>query len=322
MPPLGSLILGFDGPSLPDEIARLLADGMGGVALFARNLVDRQQVRDLCSQVRSAARGWPTPIISIDQEGGRVQRLRRLSPLHPAAGQLAAEGLDACREAGRSIGLDLADLGINLDFAPVLDVDTNPANPIIGDRAFGRDPSMAAASAVAFLKGLQSTGVAGCGKHFPGHGDASADSHLELPVIHVDADTMGVREELPFVAAIRAGIPAIMTAHCLYPAIDSVLPATLSFAIVQGRLRERLGFSGCVITDDLGMKAIADGFQPSDVLDLGLLAGVDMFLHCGGKGEWMGLVEALLRGQRDKTLPQGRIDEALARAARLRTSLS
>jgi beta-N-acetylhexosaminidase len=316
------IVLGFDGPTLPGEVAALLARGLGGVALFARNLVDADQVRDLCRQVRQAAPGLPPPIVSVDQEGGRVQRLRRLCPLQPTAADLGAAGPEACRAAGRAIGWDLLDLGFNLDFAPVLDVDTNPGNPIIGDRAFGKTPESAAAGALAFLAGLESTGVAGCGKHFPGHGDASADSHLELPVIPVPAAVLDVREAWTFAAAVQAGIRMIMTAHCLYPDLDPDAPATLSPAIVEGRLRRRLGFDGCVITDDLGMKAIADRFQPAQILDRGLRAGVDIFLQCGARGEGLVLADALERGVRDGTLPRDRLDAAVARVTRFRASLA
>ncbi len=319
--PLGLLVLGFDGPTLSDEIARLLSRGLAGVALFARNLHDAEQVRDLCRQVREAAAGHPAPVISIDQEGGRVQRLRRLCPLHPPAAELGALGPAACREAGRAIGQDLRSLGFNLDFAPVLDIDTNPANPIIGDRAFGRDPASAAEGALAFLQGLESTGVAGCGKHFPGHGDAAADSHLELPVIEAPAEVLGTREALPFADAVAAGIRLVMTAHCLYPSLDPDVPATLSKAIVDGRLRRGLGYDGCVITDDLGMKAIADRFAPGEVLRRGLDAGIDLFLHCGATGEGPELADAMLQGVRDGRLPRGRIDAALDRVRRLRSTL-
>jgi len=315
------LVLGFDGPTLPTEEAGLLARGLGGVALFARNLVDAEQVRDLCRQVRAAARGLPPPIISVDQEGGRVQRLRRLCPLRPTAAELGAAGGPTCREAGLAIGRDLRDLGFNLDFAPVLDVDTNPANPIIGDRAFGRDPVSAAAGALAFLEGLESVGVAGCGKHFPGHGDASADSHLELPVIPAEAGVLDTREARTFEAAIRAGIRMIMTAHCLYPNLDPDVPATLSPGIIDGRLRRQLGFEGCVITDDLGMKAISDRFEPAQILERGLRAGVDLFLQCGAKGEGRVLAEALERGVRDGSLPRDRLEAAVDRVSRFRCSL-
>jgi beta-N-acetylhexosaminidase len=321
-PWLSTLVIGFDGPVLPPAVAALLARGLGGVALFARNLVDAGQVRDLNRAIRSAARGLPPPIVSVDQEGGRVQRLRRLCPLRPAAAELGALGPDACREAGREVGRDLADLGFNLDFAPVLDVDTNPSNPIIGDRAFGRDPSTAAAGANAFREGLESAGIAGCGKHFPGHGDAALDSHLDLPVIDLPADRLWSLEAAPFAAAVDAGIRVIMTAHCLYPALDPEVPATLSPVIVDGWLRGRLGFDGCIVTDDLGMKAIADRFTPPEVLRRGLAAGVDLFLHCGAKGEGLELAGAMERGLADGSLPADRVAAAAGRVLRLRAALS
>jgi beta-N-acetylhexosaminidase len=204
----------------------------------------------------------------------------------------------------------------------VLDVDSNGANPIIGDRAFGGEPAAAAACALAFAAGLGDEGVCACGKHFPGHGDASADSHVELPVIPADLATLLRRELVPFAAAAAAGIPMIMTAHCLYPALDPDVPATLSPAVVRGLLRERLGYDGVVVTDDLGMKAIADRFAPADVLRRGLDAGVDLFLHCGAAGEGLALAAELSRGLAAATLPADRALAAAARVRRLREGLA
>jgi beta-N-acetylhexosaminidase len=288
----GLFVTGFDGYDLPDDTASLLARGLAGVTLFKRNIKDSAQVATLCRDIRSAAA--PTglvPIIAVDQEGGRVQRLRDIITLVPPMRQVAAGGMDGVRQAGISTGHDLASLGFNLDFAPVLDVDSNPGNPIIGDRSFSSDPEVVSRCAVAFYEGLLSAGVAGCGKHFPGHGDASADSHLELPEINVNRKTIESRELLPFAAAVASGFGMIMTAHCLYPSVDPLLPATLSPQFIRPYLRDRLGFEGVVITDDLGMKAISDRFSPAQVITLGLEAGVDIFLHCGISGESQGLMQ-------------------------------
>lgn len=286
------VVLGFDGPRLPAEVASLLAKGLAGVALFRRNLEDADQVRALCGDIRVAA-GGAMPIVSVDQEGGRVQRLRGLLPDVPPMAEVGAAGPEAARAWGRRIGLGLADLGFNVDFAPVLDVDTNPANPIIGDRAFSGDPERVAVCGVAFLEGLESAGVLGCGKHYPGHGDASVDSHLDLPVLDVPSDLLISRERVPFAAAIRAGLAMMMTAHCLYPAVDPDRVATLSPVFLGDRLRRDLGFAGCIVTDDLGMQGIARHHTPERIAALGLAAGVDLFLHCGASGEGAAMVEAL-----------------------------
>ena len=286
------VLLGFDGPRLPAEVATLLARGLAGVALFRRNLEDADQVRALCGDIRAAASG-AVPIVSVDQEGGRVQRLRGLLPDVPPMAEVGAAGPDAARAWGRRVGLGLAELGFNVDFAPVLDVDTNPANPIIGDRAFSDDPACVAACGVAFLQGLESAGVLGCGKHYPGHGDASVDSHLDLPVLEVSRDLLASRERVPFAAAIRAGLAMMMTAHCLYPEVDPDRVATLSPIFLRDGLRRDLGFSGCIVTDDLGMQGISRHHTPERIAALGLAAGVDLFLHCGAAGEGEAMVESL-----------------------------
>lgn len=283
------VVLGFDGPRLPASVGALLDQGLAGVALFRRNLIDPDQVRRLCGEIRTAA-GALRPIIAVDQEGGRVQRLRGLVPEVPPMADVGAAGPDAAREWGRRIGTELAGLGFNLDFAPVLDVHTNPDNPIIGDRAFSTDPEHVAVCAVAFLRGLESTGVLGCGKHFPGHGDASVDSHLDLPVLDLAPEQLASRELVPFAAAVRAGLGMVMTAHCLVPAIDPDRVATLSPTFLHDWLRGHLGFSGCIVTDDLGMAGVARGNAPDRIALLGLQAGIDLFLHCGANREGEALV--------------------------------
>jgi beta-N-acetylhexosaminidase len=311
-------MIGFDGPLLPAEVASLLSRGLAGVALFGRNIVDRAQVADLCRAVRDAARGLPPPLVAVDEEGGRVQRLKRICPVVPPMREVGAAGPGAAAAEGAAIGRELAALGFNLDFAPVLDVDTNAANPVIGDRAFSGDADAVAACAVAFARALESEGVRACGKHFPGHGDAAADSHLDLPVIAAGADTLAVRELRPFEAAVRAGIGIVMTAHCVYPAIDAALPATLSRAHVTGLLRGRLGFGGVVVTDDLGMKAIEGRWGPDEVLGLGLDAGVDLFLHCGPRGEGIALGERLRRLVADGAVARERVVASAGRVMALR----
>lgn len=310
-------VIGFDGPELPADVAEKLRRGLAGVALFKRNILDRNQLAELCRSIRLAAQpSGLTPIIAVDQEGGRVQRLRDVGPRFPSMREV-----DDPLGAGEAIGRELALLGFNLDFAPVLDVDSNPRNPIIGDRSFSADPDVAAARATAFYKGLGSAGIAGCGKHFPGHGDASADSHLELPVIDVGPDVLAMRELKPFAAAVEAGFGMFMTAHCLFPSIDPDLPATLSPSFIRPLLRDRLHFDGVVITDDLGMKAISDRFPPRRIIELGVAAGVDLFLHCGTDGESEALMSSMEALVESGAIPVQGLEASIARVRRFRAGL-
>lgn len=292
------------------------------MVLFARNLGDVEQVMRLCEAVRSAATGWPSPIIGVDQEGGRVQRLRGLVPDVPPMGVIGRAGEVAAREAGESIGRTLVDLGFNTDFAPVLDVDSNPCNPIIGDRAFSDDPGVVATCAIAFMHGLEHAGVLSCGKHFPGHGDTSADSHVDLPVVEIDVGTLKGRELVPFEAAVGSGMRMVMTAHCLYPAVDSRRPGTLSASVVNGLLRTELGFDGVVVTDDLGMKAVSERYTDDEILRYGFEAGVDLFMQCGAAGEGERLIEALIGSLDSGLLEENRVTRAADRVLKLRKQLS
>lgn len=319
---LSLFIIGFDGYSLPDEVAQLLGRGLGGVALFRRNIAERDQVISLCASIRRAAENLPPPLIAVDEEGGRVQRLKNICPPIPPMHDIGQKGVTAAFETGKAIGRELASLGFNVNFAPVLDVNTNPSNPIIGDRAFSDQADTVATCGVAFIKGLQSEGIIACGKHFPGHGDASMDSHLDLPVITADEETLLRRELIPFGTAILEGLKMVMTAHCVYPAVDERLPATLSRLVIEGWLRNKLGFSGVVITDDLGMKAIADRFSFEEVIELGLYAGIDIFLHCGSQGEGIALIETLQKLISNGNISKARVEEAASRVMKLRQSLS
>lgn len=311
-------VTGFDGYVLPPEVAGMLARGLAGVTLFSRNIRDRAQVRDLCGSIRAAARPCGlVPVIAVDQEGGRVQRLKSISDRLPAMREVADPWA-----AGEVTGRELADLGFNLDFAPVLDVDTNPDNPIIGDRSFSSEPNEAASRAIQFFHGLARHGIAGCGKHFPGHGDASADSHLELPVIDVERETFFRRELHPFASAVGAGFKMLMTAHCLYPAFDKQYPATLSPSFIRPLLRGALGFDGVVISDDLGMKAISDRFSNEDIIVQGVAAGLDLFLSCGTDGQSSRLIEAMCRLVRSGRLDQEAISGSVERVAAFRRCLS
>jgi beta-N-acetylhexosaminidase len=318
------LWVGFDGKSLPASLSRWLAGGgVGGVVLYSRNIERPAQVRSLCREIRSAAgRGKPLPLIAVDQEGGRVARFKdppfTWFPPARACSFFCCRNEDVAEAVGAATAAELRAVGIDVNFAPVLDVDSNPANPVIGDRSFSEDPQTAAALGIAFAKGSLSRGILPVGKHFPGHGDTSADSHQELPVVRAGRLTLLRRELLPFRRAALAGIPALMTAHVMYPALDRVLPATLSRKILHDLLRKRLRFRGAVISDALEMKAIAGRFGMGEAAVLAVTAGCDVVLVCRGENEQAETIERLSREATDRPAFRRAVAAAAVRSGRLR----
>jgi beta-N-acetylhexosaminidase len=318
------LWVGFDGKTLPAALSRWLEAGeVGGVVLFSRNIERPAQVRALCREIRSAAgRRNPLPLIAVDQEGGRVARL--IDPPFTRFPPARACSLFCCRNesvaeaVGAATAAELRAVGIDVNFAPVLDVDSNPRNPVIGDRAFSEEPHTAAALGIAFAKGSLSRGILPVGKHFPGHGDTSADSHEELPVVRAGRQTLLRRELLPFRRAARAGIPALMTAHVMYPALDRALPATLSRKILHDLLRERLRFRGAVISDALEMKAIADRYGIGEAAVLAVTAGCDVVLVCRGESVQAEAIDRLARETLDRPMFRRAVAAASVRSGRLR----
>jgi beta-N-acetylhexosaminidase len=269
------LWLGFEGVEPPEALTRDISAGdAGAVILFQRNLrardggdtqgpTDVDALVALTAALHAAAPAAGPPLwIAIDQEGGSVQRVRAPGTVWPP--MLAFDGLPSeidgaglAERIGEALGRELAALGIDVDFAPVLDVHTNPANPVIGRRAFATAPEAAAGRALALARGLERAGVVSCGKHYPGHGDTDTDSHLALPRLSHDLERLEAVELLPFRRAVAAGIPMIMTAHVVFAALDDAVPATLSRAVITGLLRERMGYGGIIVSDDLDMRAIA-----------------------------------------------------------------
>jgi len=313
---LASLFLvGFEGPHFSDFLRRRLDEGVGGFILFRRNIEDRAQVGELVERIRAYRQG--PVLIAVDQEGGRVQRLRAGFTLIPTARQLAeSESVTHVEELGSQVGAELRSVGINWNFAPVLDVDTNPNNPIIGDRAYSRTPDGVSAYGLAFAKGLEASGVASCGKHFPGHGDTSLDSHLELPTIGHDLARLRSVELPPFRAYGELGLASIMTAHVLFPELDAQRPATLSPKLLTDILRGELGFQGLIVSDDLDMKAIADHFGSERASVEGLAAGIDAFLACEQPEVFERSVNALVRAVNEGVVDEVRYLEACSRMAR------
>ncbi len=282
---IGSLlVVGFEGTRVTESLRNFLEQWeLGGVILFKRNIESFEQVRDLNATIYQLAKR--PPILSVDHEGGRVFRLPEPFTIFPPMRRvgdycLRQGGCGAAEEVGRIFARELRAAGFNLDYAPVLDVDSNPKNPIIGDRAFAAEPDRVAETALAFLSGLQSEGVMGCGKHFPGHGDTHEDSHLTLPVVEKSRAELEACELRPFARAAAAGIPLLMTAHVVYPALDPEWPATLSEKILGDLLRRQLGFRGLVISDDFFMKGIAAQWSLEEAAERFLRVGGDLVLLC------------------------------------------
>jgi beta-N-acetylhexosaminidase len=265
---------GFVGTAPPDWVRRWLGEGLGGVALFARNVRDPEQVAALTAALRAER---ADVLVAIDEEAGDVTRFEsRAGSSRP--GNLALGAVDdvaLTEQVAHDLGRELAAVGVNLDYAPDADVNNNPDNPVIGVRSFGADPALVARHTGAWVTGLQSAGVAACAKHFPGHGDTAVDSHHDLPRIPRDRASLDEVELAPFRAAIAAGVQAVMTGHLLVPAVDPALPATLSRAVLTGLLREELGFEGTVITDGMEMRAVVDRFGFETAVVAALAAGAD-----------------------------------------------
>lgn len=312
-------MLGFTGTAVTPEVAELLATCKpGGVILFSRNLESVEQIVALTNDLeRRAPR--PPLLVAIDQEGGRVCRLPAEFTIFPACRRLArCESSELAYAAAAVTAAELRAVGITMNMAPVLDVDTNPANPIIGDRSFGGDPELVCELGLATVFGLQNGRVVACGKHFPGHGDTAADSHLALPVVAAPRERLEGVELRPFRAAVARGLAAVMTAHVLYPALDEKLPATLSPAILTGLLRQGMTFDGLVLTDDLEMRAITDHYGVGEAAVRAIQAGADILLVCKDRDRAVAAVEAVERAVTDGAVPEARIEDSLRRIARVK----
>lgn len=275
-------MLGVEGTSLGTD-ARYAIEELqpGGIILLGRNVVSPSQLRDLTEDLQRAAheRSGQYLFISTDQEGGNVQRLLDGFTRIPSAAAMGARGPAYARSVAGVAGAELAAVGVNMDLAPVLDVNDNPQNPVIGPRAFGTTPDVVVASALAFMDGLRGAGVVAVGKHFPGHGNTDTDSHLALPVVRKTREQLEMTELVPFRAAAAANIPALMVAHVAYPALDPSLgPATTSSRIMTDLLRGEMGFAGLVLTDDMGMAGISAGLGPEEAAVQAFLAGADMLI--------------------------------------------
>ncbi len=298
-----------------DTVAFLREYGVRGVCLFQRHIESEAQTRGLVESLRAAL--GRDVLVAVDQEGGGVFRTRTL-PFAPSAMNLGASNDPAMAESvGAAVGRGLRSMGFNWNFAPVLDVNNNPGNPVIGDRSFGSDPALVERLGMAWMRGLGSAGVAGCVKHFPGHGDTQTDSHLGLPVVDKPLATLEALELAPFRAAARAGAPAFMTAHIVFPQIDPEHPATLSRPVLTGILRERFGYEGVITTDSMGMQAVSDRYGRGDAARMTLAAGADLVLALGNREAQVATAESLERVLRDTSIPASEMRRKVERLAAL-----
>ena len=315
------LVAGFTGTTLDDQLAELLKLGVGGLILFSRNYESCEQLADLIRQIRDAA--GRRIFIGVDQEGGRVARLSAPFTDWPDMATLGATGDTALAEQfGVALADELAAVGIDWDFAPVMDVNSNPDNPVIGDRAFGQDPERVIQMGVSVLCAMQKKGVMACAKHFPGHGDTDLDSHKALPKVLARDFVLHSRELTPFTAAVDAGVGSIMTAHVVYPVWDLAHPASLSRVLVEGMLRRAIGFQGLVITDDLEMAAVADRYEPQDLIMLAFHAGTDMLLACHTFELQEGIVQVLFDARCNGLLPEPMFSASQKRIAQAQNRFS
>jgi beta-N-acetylhexosaminidase len=308
------LAVGFDGLTAPDYILEWLSEGrIGGIILFQRNVSTPEQLAALTSSLHAAAKH---PImVMIDQEGGEVARLRGKFTEAPSAMALAAGGGRYAEDVARVLGTELHALGINLNYAPVVDITYNAANPSVGTRSPGADAETVSKIAVAQVRGYQRAGVAACAKHFPGLGDTAIDTHLALATISAPVEALDA-DLAPYRAVIDAGVATIMTTHTIFAALDPALPATLSPVIVPTLLREKLGFGGVVMTDCMEMKAIADNHPPDKSAVLAAQAGVDIVLVSHTRAAQEAAYDGLLGAARAGQIPD--MDESMARIAALK----
>ena len=318
------IVSGFEGTSLNSRTEELIVkQGIGGLILFERNYKNPDQLRQLIEDLQSLTAQIPEvpPLfISVDQEGGRVARLGSpLTRFPPMSCLGQADSNDLAYRFGLGMGKELRAVGVNMDYAPVLDVHSNPANPIIGHRALDSDTEKVARLGTELIRGFYDAGVIPVGKHFPGHGDTSQDSHLTLPRVERARNSLEEIELPPFARAIKQGLEVLMTAHVIYPAWDEKQPATFSPTILIDVLRKSLGFEGLVMSDDLEMKAIQD--KPESIPLLGTNAGIDLFLICHDLEKVNILQNAMIQDIERGIIQQSTIDQSLARIFKVKKRL-
>ncbi len=308
------MMINISGQELDTATADLIQEyGIRGAVLFQGNMRSEAQTTALVSTLRGLI--GPDALIGVDQEGGGVVRTRTL-PFPPSAMSLGASNDPALtRAVGAATGRGLRSMGFNWDFAPSLDVNNNPLNPVIGDRSFSSDPERVRTLGIAWAEGLMEAGVASCIKHFPGHGDTQVDSHFGLPTVPKSRAELDALELLPFAGAVQAGLPCVMTSHIVFPALDPEHPATLSRPILTGLLRDEWGYEGVIVTDSLRMQAITDGYPGGVAARLALEAGADMVMTLGNLDEQRRMADVIVEAHAQGTLSDA---DFATRDARLR----
>jgi beta-N-acetylhexosaminidase len=293
------LILGFEGLSPSAELRRFAREvGPAGFILFARNIEEPAQVRELNRELASLVPASHPALLSVDQEGGRVLRVKSTPwPAMRVVGNM--NHLPTAAQVARAMSDELRAMGFNLNFAPCADVDSNPQNPVIGDRAFSRSARSCAEHVTTFVQAMQERGLIATVKHFPGHGDTTVDSHLALPIIEKELPELEAVEFVPFQAAVKAGVGMVMTSHVLFPALDEDNPCTMSSRIIPPLLRKRMGFGGVVISDDMEMKAVRGRYPLDLTLERACKATVDLFCMCKELDLQVQAFEVLVRLQEE-----------------------
>jgi len=303
------LWIGFDGKIPTPEAARLIHQGVSGVILFARNVGTSDETRTLVRELKAIA---PGPLLlSVDLVGGRVARLTEGFTRFPALREIGGKSPDDVRAIGRQLGAEVRGAGFDIDLAPVVDVDSNPANPVIGERSFSRDPHVVASLGAAMIEGLQEH-VAACAKHFPGHGDTDKDSHYDLPRLPHALDRLRACELVPFKAAVAARVACVMTTHVVFDALDPGVAATMSAPAIR-LLRDEVGFGGVCVSDCLEMKAISEHFGCGTAAVRAVSAGVDALLVSHTAEAQHEVIASLAAAVCDGSLPEGRVREARTR---------
>ena len=316
---VGQLIMvGFEGTQANEAIETHIRERfVGGVVLFSRNIQSPQQTAELANELQRLAEATARQIplfIGIDQEGGWVIRLKEGATVLPGNMALGAtNSTELAERAGEITAVELAAVGVNLNFAPVMDVNNNPDNPVIGRRSFGESPELVSRLGISYIRGLQRNGVLATAKHFPGHGDTTVDSHFELPTVSHDLERIHALELQPFRAAIDADVAAIMTAHIIYPAFDADRPATLSPTILTDLLRKELGFDGLLITDDMEMKAIDDRYRSGEAAVMAVEAGADIVMVLWTPTKQIEVFDSLLSAVKSGRISQVRLDQSVKR---------
>lgn len=312
---VGQLVIsGFYGTTLDENILKLIKENkISGVILFNRNVKDSNTLLSLNNSLKESNKNNKLPLfISVDEEGGSVTRMpkdiKRL-PTNKYIGSL--NNKDLSYKVGEILGEQLSFFGFNMNFAPVLDINSNPNNPVIGDRSFGNNKDIVASLGTSTMKGIQSKNIISVVKHFPGHGDTSVDSHINLPVVNYDINRLNSFEFVPFKTAIQNGADAVMVGHILLPKIDNKYPSSMSYEIVTNILRKDLGFNGLVVSDDMTMGAITENYSIEEAAVKSINSGVDLLLVCQKYENTENVLRALKEAVLNGTISKERLDNAL-----------